>query len=68
MIDGPWLQSILPDNRGDFYLCGPLSFMKAMYRILKEWGVEEDRIQHYEVFGPTHHLDESQQVTPVAAI
>lgn len=66
-IDGPWLQSILPDNRGDFYLCGPLSFMKAMYRILKEWGVEEDRI-HYEVFGPTHHLDESQQVTPVAAI
>lgn len=66
-IDGPWLQSILPDQRGDFYLCGPLPFMKAMYRLLKEWDVEEDRI-HYEVFGPTRHLDESRQVTSVAAI
>ncbi|SMO84441.1 NO-inducible flavohemoprotein [Melghirimyces algeriensis] len=60
-IDGNWLQSILSSNRGDFYLCGPLPFMKAMYRYLKEWNVEEDRI-HYEVFGPTRHLDESQEV------
>ncbi|PTX64339.1 nitric oxide dioxygenase [Melghirimyces profundicolus] len=59
-IDGTWLRTVLPSNRGDFYLCGPFPFMKAMYRILREWGVDDLRI-HYEVFGPTCHLDESRE-------
>ena len=41
----------LPLTDGDFYLCGPIPFMKALNNQLKELGVCEDRI-HYEVFGP----------------
>lgn len=45
-----WLQSVVPFD-SEFYFCGPEGFMKAVYGILQEWGVPEDRI-HYEFFGP----------------
>ncbi len=41
----------LPIMDGDFYLCGPVAFMKFIKNQLIELGVGEERI-HYEVFGP----------------
>ncbi|WP_042463809.1 NO-inducible flavohemoprotein [Neobacillus dielmonensis] len=52
-----WLQNNLSVNEAEFYFCGPVPFMKAMNRSLKELGVNEDRI-HFEFFGPKGNLDE----------
>ena len=41
----------LPLINGDFYLCGPIGFMKYAKESLENLGVDEGRI-HYEVFGP----------------
>lgn len=41
----------LPLENGDFYLCGPIGFMKFAKQQLETFGVSTDRI-HYEVFGP----------------
>ncbi len=49
-IDLPWLQSIA-SKQSEFYVCGPLPFIKAVYQALKEWGVPQPQI-HYEFFGP----------------
>ncbi|WP_057915156.1 NO-inducible flavohemoprotein [Peribacillus muralis] len=35
----------------DYYICGPVPFMKAIITSLKELGVDADNI-HYEFFGP----------------
>lgn len=53
-IDLPWLQEIVSQN-SDFYFCGPVPFMSAVNKALKEWGVPEERI-HYEFFGPAGTL------------
>ncbi|WP_042884169.1 NO-inducible flavohemoprotein [Cupriavidus necator] len=39
----------LPD--ADYYICGPIPFMRMQHDALKNLGVHEARI-HYEVFGP----------------
>lgn len=44
----------LPLKEGDFYLCGPIAFMKFVKNQLLSLGVENQRI-HYEAFGP--HAD-----------
>lgn len=54
-IDRKWLESILHTRQADCYLCGPVPFMRAVYRALKEMGFPENRI-HYEFFGPTGRL------------
>lgn len=41
----------LPLQEGNFYLCGPVGFMKFAKESLMNLGVSEDQI-HYEVFGP----------------
>jgi ferredoxin-NADP reductase len=41
-------QAVLPD--ADYYICGPLPFMKAQSQSLKSLGVDPERI-HMEVFG-----------------
>lgn len=41
----------LPLEDADFYLCGPVGFMKYAKQSLTDLGVEPDRV-HYEVFGP----------------
>lgn len=41
----------LPITNGNFYLCGPVGFMKFAKDSLVDLGVEEDQI-FYEVFGP----------------
>lgn len=40
---------MLPD--ADYYICGPIPFMRMQHDALKELGVREPQI-HYEVFGP----------------
>ncbi|SEF13109.1 nitric oxide dioxygenase [Burkholderia sp. WP9] len=40
---------LLPD--ADYYVCGPIPFMRMQHDALKDLGVRENRI-HYEVFGP----------------
>ncbi|MFX1763823.1 NO-inducible flavohemoprotein [Paraburkholderia sp. A1RI-2L] len=40
---------LLPD--ADYYICGPIPFMRMQHDALKDLGVREARI-HYEVFGP----------------
>ena len=45
------LQGLLPLDDYDFYLCGPGPFMQALYDILNQLGVRDDRIR-YEFFGP----------------
>ncbi|WP_040949039.1 NO-inducible flavohemoprotein [Gorillibacterium massiliense] len=55
-MDLPWLQSVAPYPDADFYFCGPVPFMKAVYQALQEWGIPEDRV-HYEFFGPAGNLN-----------
>jgi nitric oxide dioxygenase len=55
-IDLPWLQSVVQDADADFYFCGPVPFMKAVYKALKEWNVPAGNI-HYEFFGPAGSLE-----------
>jgi len=52
----PLKAAILRDDT-QFYFCGPLAFMRAVYRQLKNWGVEDARL-HYELFGPHQSLSE----------
>src|SRR5690606_40590743 len=40
---------LLPD--ADYYICGPIPFMRIQHDALENLGVPEARI-HYEVFGP----------------
>ncbi|MDF2960151.1 MAG: nitric oxide dioxygenase [Paenibacillus sp.] len=55
-IDLAWLQSVTPGPESSFYFCGPVPFMKTVYRALKEWGVSGDNM-HYEFFGPAGSLE-----------
>ncbi|MFE5319655.1 NO-inducible flavohemoprotein [Paenibacillus sp. NPDC056579] len=61
-IDLDWLQSVAPGPDAVFYFCGPVPFMKAMNRALKQWGVPADHI-HYEFFGPSGSLEEAVEGT-----
>lgn len=68
------IQSLLPLDDYDVYMCGPPPFMQALYRILISLGVSKQRIA-YEFFGPASLLSEMEQtakqpsasVTSVAA-
>ena len=50
-----WLEENVRIQEVDFYFCGPTPFMRAIYRSLKEIGVEEERL-HFEFFGPKGDL------------
>lgn len=50
-MDLALIETDLPITDGDFYLCGPVAFMRFGKQQLVTLGVSEDRI-HYEVFGP----------------
>jgi nitric oxide dioxygenase len=56
-ITRDWLKEKVSLEEADFYFCGPVPFMKAINRSLKELGVTEDRI-HFEFFGPMGNLEE----------
>ncbi|UCZ53158.1 NO-inducible flavohemoprotein [Bacillus shivajii] len=55
-VDVDWLQSIVGENKGDFYFCGPVPFMKVVNSALKEMDVPEAKI-HFEFFGPADELN-----------
>lgn len=50
-MDLAQIQEELPLVDGDFYLCGPVAFMKSAKQQLVNLGVSAEHI-HYEVFGP----------------
>ncbi|MCC0065062.1 MAG: 2Fe-2S iron-sulfur cluster binding domain-containing protein [Defluviimonas sp.] len=56
LIDKALLQSLLPLDDYQVYLCGPTPFMVAMYRLLRDLGVARDRIA-YEFFGEARALE-----------
>lgn len=56
VVDRKLLQSLLPLDDYDFYLCGPPGFMKAVYGSLLTLGVPKSRIK-YEFFGPATILE-----------
>lgn len=45
------LQHLLPLDDYEVYLCGPGPFMQALYAIITDLGIRDDRIR-YEFFGP----------------
>lgn len=49
-ISKEYIEENLPID-GDFYFCGPLAFMKALYDNLVNIGVNKENI-NYELFGP----------------
>ncbi|MEI5905522.1 NO-inducible flavohemoprotein [Bacillus spongiae] len=51
------LKDLVHDNQSEFYFCGPVPFMKAIYRNIKELGIPQEQI-HYEFFGPAGELEE----------
>lgn len=51
-IDITLLKAYLPFGDYDFYICGPSSFMQAMYDGLRGLNIAENRI-HAEAFGPS---------------
>ena len=50
-INSALLQAVLPLDDYDFYLCGPAGFMQATYNLLRDLGVNDQRI-FTESFGP----------------
>lgn len=56
------LQSLLPLDDYEVYLCGPPAFMKANWRLLRELGIARERI-HYEFFGPATVLEDQANDT-----
>ncbi|MEM5367792.1 2Fe-2S iron-sulfur cluster-binding protein [Paraburkholderia azotifigens] len=62
------LQSLLPLDDYEVYLCGPPAFMQANWRLLRSLGVARERI-HYEFFGPATVLEQDIDVpAPVRRI
>ncbi|WP_336973662.1 2Fe-2S iron-sulfur cluster-binding protein [Alcaligenes sp. PF14] len=56
LITREQLQSWLPLDDYEFYLCGPSAFMQSNYGVLRSLGVARERI-HYEFFGPATVLE-----------
>jgi len=56
------LQSLLPLDDYEVYMCGPPPFMQAMFDLLLSLGLEKSRIA-YEFFGPASLLSPSQPKT-----
>ncbi|MFC0524931.1 NO-inducible flavohemoprotein [Pontibacillus salicampi] len=57
LIEKEWFETILDDNRKDFYFCGPIPFMKVVNNALQEWGVP-DQHRQYEAFSPVSTIEE----------
>lgn len=63
-ISASLLQSVLPLDDYDFYLCGPSSFMQSMYDMLRALGVIDKRI-YAEEFGPASLVRTSETVNVI---
>ncbi len=56
VIDKAFMQRHVPIGDYDAYICGPTSFMVAMYQLLQVLGVSKNRIS-YEFFGKAESLE-----------
>lgn len=65
IVDRALLQSLLPLDDYEAYLCGPPAFMKAVHATLRSLGIERARI-HTEFFGPATLLEEPEEQAPAA--
>lgn len=54
-MDRELLDQLVGDRRAEYYFCGPVPMLKALYGVLQEKGVEDADI-HYEFFGPAEGL------------
>lgn len=59
-IDRAWLTKNAVIEKADYYVCGPVPFLRAIVHNLKELGVPESQI-HYEFFGPAMSLEAEPQ-------
>lgn len=66
-ISRQWLETVLPTEDCDVYMCGPNSFMQSQYNNLRELGVKDARI-FSEAFGPASLVRDKKPITqpPVA--
>ncbi|CAH0347399.1 NO-inducible flavohemoprotein [Bacillus sp. CECT 9360] len=56
-MDAEWLKGrIETDPHADYYVCGPVPFLRAIVGILKKLGISDSQI-HYEFFGPSMNLE-----------
>lgn len=63
LISREILQTLLPLDDYEVYLCGPPPFMQANWRLLRGLGIGAERI-HYEFFGPATVLEEERDQAP----
>jgi len=61
-ISADLLQSVLPLDDYDFYVCGPAGFMQHCYDLLRDLGVQDKRI-FAEAFGPSTLKREQDEAT-----
>ncbi|MBM7694093.1 nitric oxide dioxygenase [Peribacillus deserti] len=54
-IDTEWLQENVISDDADYYVCGPVPFLRAIVGGLKSLGIQNSNI-HYEFFGPAIDL------------
>lgn len=55
-----WLEKNVPFKDAEFYFCGPVPFMKAINRSLRDLGVSEEKI-NFEFFGPMGSLEVEEE-------
>ena len=60
------LQSLLPSNEGQFYVCGPNVMQKSVVQGLQQWGVASDDIK-FESFGSRRPVAAPKTVDDSAA-
>jgi len=63
-VNQEWLAQVIPGATATYYFCGPLPFMKAVYRGLKALGVPPENMR-YELFGPAANLDSEETAPPM---
>ena len=58
-IDTEWIKENVVTAGGEYFVCGPVSFMRAIVLALKKLNVADSQI-HYEFFGPAINLEETE--------
>lgn len=61
-----WLRENTPLEEADYFVCGPLPFLRAFVPGLLKAGVPHDRV-HYEFFGPVEDLFEDENIPAPAS-
>ncbi len=62
-----WLKANTPIEEADYFVCGPLPFLRAFVGGLAEAGVPQQRL-HYEFFGDVEDLLEEAAPAPAPAM